>query len=92
MRRAFFPPSPRSSLSPLSDLVNDVLREEVGFRTAGISRTALIENFVAQHLSVRKPLAYWKRENNLAEIDFLLDRDGIVPVEIKATKNSHVKF
>ena len=39
---------------------------------------------MAQHLSVRKPLAYWKRENNLAEIDFLLERDGIVPVEIKA--------
>jgi len=52
---------------------------------------SLVENFVAQHLSVRKPLAFWKRENNLAEIDFLLERDGIVPVEIKAGKNPKSK-
>jgi predicted AAA+ superfamily ATPase len=44
-------------------------------------------NISAQHLSARKPLAYWKRENNLTEIDFLLERDGIVSVEIKAGKN-----
>jgi predicted AAA+ superfamily ATPase len=52
---------------------------------------SLVENFVAQHLSAHKPLAYWKRENNLAEIDFLLERDGIIPVEIKAGINPKSK-
>jgi len=52
---------------------------------------SLVENFVAQHLSEHSPLAYWKRENNLAEIDFLLERDGIVPVEIKAGINPKSK-
>lgn len=50
---------------------------------------ALVENYVAQHL--RRPLAYWKRDNNVAEIDFLVERGGIVPVEVKAGINPKSK-
>lgn len=54
---------------------------------------ALAENYVAQHLTLlhRQPLAYWRRQNNQAEIDFLIERNGVVPIEVKAGENPKSK-
>lgn len=54
---------------------------------------ALVENYIAQHLAQlqRNPLTYWKRENNMAEIDFLIERKGVIPIEVKAGANPKSK-
>ncbi len=54
---------------------------------------ALVENYVAQHLAQlqQNPLTYWKRENNMAEIDFLIERNGVIPIEVKAGTNPKSK-
>ncbi len=54
---------------------------------------SLVENYVAQHLAQlqRNPLTYWKRENNMAEIDFLIERNGVIPIEVKAGTNPKSK-
>jgi predicted AAA+ superfamily ATPase len=48
----------------------------------------LAENYVANQLVCQGiDLLYW-RDDNRAEIDFLLDRpEGIIPVEVKAGSN-----
>ncbi len=45
---------------------------------------ALTENYVAQHLVTKQyPLFYWKNDNT-AEVDFVLQMgEGIIPVEVK---------
>ncbi|MCK4826911.1 DUF4143 domain-containing protein, partial [bacterium] len=50
---------------------------------------SLVENYVAQQISALsdQPLVYWKREGNLAEIDFLVQHDQIIPIEVKAGVN-----
>jgi len=50
---------------------------------------AFVENYVAQQISALsdQPLAYWKREGNLAEVDFLHENEGIIPIEVKAGIN-----
>ena len=51
---------------------------------------ALTENYVAQALSANKhPLYYWKNEN-MAEVDFVLQyEDKVIPLEVK--KGLHVR-
>ena len=50
---------------------------------------ALAENYVAQQLMAnRVPLYYWKNDNT-AEVDFVLQTDnGIIPVEVKKGKRN----
>ena len=50
------------------------------------------ENYVAQQFTAGKiPLFYW-RNDNIAEIDFLLETaQGVVPVEVKAAENKKAK-
>ena len=57
-----------------------------------LSKGALAENYVAQHLVANGvDLHYWK-SNNTAEVDFLLTwGDEIVPVEVKASSNKQSK-
>jgi predicted AAA+ superfamily ATPase len=51
---------------------------------------ALVENYVAQALSANKhPLYYWKNDNT-AEVDFILQQDDkVIPLEVK--KGLHVR-
>jgi uncharacterized protein len=74
---------------------------------AGISPTALVngaelftgykgafvENFVAQELvAAGYPLFFWKREQGIAEVDFLLQVDNqVYPLEVKAGINPKSK-
>lgn len=53
---------------------------------------AIVENYVAQaFISNNKSLYYWN-SGNKAEIDFLLyNKDGIIPVEVKAGDNTQSK-
>jgi predicted AAA+ superfamily ATPase len=69
-----------------------ILRHQLRIRPADIMidtafelKGILSENYVANQLTARDiPLCYW-RDNNRAEIDFLLDLpEGIVPVEVKS--------
>lgn len=46
---------------------------------------AIVENFVAQHLMMDRPIFYWRTKSK-AEVDFILEKEGeIVPVEVKST-------
>lgn len=53
---------------------------------------AIAENYVAQALAARQiPLYYW-RNNNTAELDFLLQRDpAIIPIEVKKGVHTRAK-
>lgn len=52
---------------------------------------AITENYVACALaSKRYNLFYWK-SNGEAEVDFILDNDGIIPVEVKANDSTKSK-
>ncbi|MDR3218482.1 MAG: DUF4143 domain-containing protein, partial [Dysgonamonadaceae bacterium] len=53
---------------------------------------ALAENYVAQVLTSKKyPLFYWKN-NNTAEIDFLIQKEGeVIPIEVKSGANIRSK-
>ena len=54
---------------------------------------AFVENFVAQELvAAGHPLFFWKREQGIAEVDFLLQADNrIYPLEVKAGINPKSK-
>ncbi|MCD4652743.1 DUF4143 domain-containing protein [bacterium] len=56
-------------------------------------RGPMAENFVAQHLRAysHQPLAYWRRKNNIGEIDFLLEANSVIPVEVKSGTNPKSK-
>lgn len=67
----------------LSDIIND---------TDFMFKGAIAENYIAEELnSMDIPLIYWKSKGN-AEIDFLLTTsDGIIPIEVKASKRTQSK-
>ena len=67
----------------LSDIIND---------TDFMFKGAIAENYIAEELnSMDIPLIYWKSTGN-AEIDFLLTTsDGIIPIEVKASKRTQSK-
>lgn len=55
---------------------------------------AFTENYVAQQLvsSLDSKLCYWKNETGIAEVDFILEKDGAVyPLEVKAGLNVRSK-
>ena len=54
----------------------------------GPAKGGIYENLVADMLSKRGlPLYYWRKQDNTAEIDFLLERDArAVPLEIKSNR------
>ena len=81
----------------LSDVGMLVCLSEVNFTdivqsTPFMYRGALTENYVAQELiSKNISLYYWKSKSD-AEIDFLIyNKDGIIPIEVKASDNTHSK-
>lgn len=55
-------------------------------------KRAIAENYIAEELnSMDIPLIYWKSKGN-AKIDFLLTTsDGIIPIEVKASKRTQSK-
>ena len=65
-------------------LVNDIMLDK-SFRFKG----AIVENYVAQtFISNKLSLNYWS-SGNTAEVDFLItNKDGIIPVEVKASDNT----
>ena len=81
----------------LSDIGMLVRLSEVNFidiiqATSFMYRGAITENYVAQELKSKNiSLYYWKSKSD-AEIDFLLyNEQGIIPVEVKASDNTHSK-
>ena len=52
---------------------------------------AFVENYVAQQMMSlsNQALAYWHKEGGNAEVDFLLEQGGVIPVEVKAGINPH---
>lgn len=53
---------------------------------------AIVENYVAQAFSTNNISLYYWNSGNKAEIDFLLyNKDGIIPVEVKAGDNTQSK-
>ncbi len=58
-----------------------------------VFKGALAENYVAQTLAASgHPLFYWTSASPVAEMDFLLQKEGIViPIEVKYDVNIHAK-
>ena len=58
---------------------------------------ALAEQYVAQQLVAGEPAAdprplfYWRNEKTGTEVDFLLEDDAIVPMEVKSGMNARSK-
>lgn len=53
---------------------------------------AITENFVATQFSYNNISLYYWLSNGIAEVDFLLyNDDGVIPVEVKAAKNTQSK-
>lgn len=72
-------------LCSISDILfNDIMLDK-SFRFKG----AIVENYVAQtFISNKLSLNYWS-SGNTAEVDFLItNKDGIIPVEVKASDNT----
>ena len=66
-----------------ADLINDDL---------SLFKGAFVENYIASQFTANEiPLYYWVSEG-IAEIDFLLyNKDGIIPIEVKAANNTQSK-
>ena len=66
---------------------NDIMLDK-SFRFKG----AIVENYVAQTFVANKlSLNYWT-SGNTAEIDFLItNKDGVIPIEVKASDNTKSK-
>ncbi len=53
---------------------------------------AIVENYVAQAFTMNNISLYYWNSSNKAEVDFLLyNKDGIIPVEVKAGDNTQSK-
>ena len=53
---------------------------------------AIVENYVAQAFIANNISLYYWNSGNKAEVDFLLyNKDGIIPVEVKAGNNTQSK-
>ena len=74
-------------ISTLDEEVQDDLRAN---KNLGIYKGALYENFVAEaFLKQGLGLYYYKKENATLEEDFFVrTKDALIPVEVKANKNS----
>jgi predicted AAA+ superfamily ATPase len=79
-------------LSALSGLTTQVLLEGATLFTE--YKGALSEQFVLQELKTipRLPVAYWKSDSGLAEVDFLVQSGAeIFPIEVKSSINLKAK-
>jgi len=81
----------------LSDvgILNNILKitlEDILTDTLSLYKGIIAENYVANQLiCLNYDLYYWKN-NNQSEIDFLIhNKDGIIPVEVKAGDNTQSK-
>lgn len=53
---------------------------------------SIAENYVAQTFRINNISLYYWKSGNMAEIDFLLyNKDGIIPIEVKASNNTKSK-
>ena len=82
----------------LSDvgILNNILKitlEDILTDTLSLYKGIIAENYVANQLiCLNYDLYYWKN-NNQSEIDFLIhNKDGIIPVEVKAGDNTQSKI
>ena len=65
---------------------------DILLNTEFMLKGAIAENYVAQTFKTNNISLYYWKSNNMAEIDFLLyNKDGIIPVEVKATDNTKSK-
>lgn len=78
-------------LGCLSRITSDILVHGDNFFTT--FNGAFVENYAAQQLtSAGQQLFYWKRENSLAEVDFLYaHKNDLYPLEVKAGVNPRSK-
>lgn len=67
----------------IEDILNDNL---------SLYKGVIAENYVANHLTYNGYSLYYWKNNNEAEIDFLINnKDGIIPIEVKASINTKSK-
>ena len=53
---------------------------------------AFTEQFIAQELiSLGEKLYYYSKENSTLELDFLVQKDAVYPIEVKAEENLRSK-
>lgn len=53
---------------------------------------AILENYVAEQLTINGYDLYYWQENQVAEMDFIIDtKDGVIPIEVKANDNTSSK-
>ena len=80
-----------SDVGLLNRLIN-VQASDIMSDSPMMYKGVISENYVAQQFTAGKiPLFYW-RNDNIAEIDFLLETaQGVVPVEVKAAENKKAK-
>ncbi|NLD93203.1 MAG: DUF4143 domain-containing protein, partial [Fibrobacter sp.] len=78
-------------LGCLSRLSSDILIQGNALFTT--FNGSFVENYIAQQLvTLGKPLFYWKREGNTAEVDFIIEhKNKVYPLEVKAGINPKSK-
>lgn len=65
---------------------------EILLDTEFMFKGAIAENYIAQTFKTNNISLYYWKSKNTAEIDFLLyNKDGIIPVEVKASDNTKAK-
>ncbi|MDO5441564.1 MAG: ATP-binding protein [Bacillota bacterium] len=74
--------------------MSDVSAKDVitGEKVFSIYKGAFTEQYVAQELiSIGEKIYYYSKENSNLEIDFLIQKDDIYPIEVKAEENVRSK-
>lgn len=56
-----------------------------------IFKGALTENYIAQNLSSKKYNLYYWRSDYDAKVDFILQKEEIIPIEVKSSENTKSK-
>ena len=77
-------------LSAFSGIIpENIIRNEL----SPAYRGALSENYVAQTLKAKGyDLFYWTSESPIAEVDFVLQKEGrVIPIEVKSGENVHAR-
>ena len=77
-------------LSAFSGISSEnIIRNEL----SPLYKGALTENYVAQTLKAKGyELYYWTSESPLAEVDFVIQKEGkVIPIEVKSGENVHAR-
>jgi len=72
----------------------NIVAEDIIFNVSELSdfRGGMTENYVCQQLSARNYTCYSWNSNGIAEMDFVIQRDGrLIPIEVKSAENSQAK-